>query len=110
VAFLIPENLSTRRDVPTAASRLAKALREALDDDATVWYEPLFGGGQERPDIVALVPDTGVLVLEILGAKSGALRGTRDGNIVIVDRTMSNTSRRPRSLAPRPSPQISRNV
>lgn len=86
MAFLIPENLSTRRDVPTAASRLAKALREALDDDATVWYEPLFGGGQDRPDLVALVPDTGVLVLEILGAKIGALRGIRDGCIVVVDR------------------------
>lgn len=86
MAFLIPENLSTRRDVPAAASRLAKALREALDDDATVWFEPLFGAGQDRPDLVALVPDTGVLVLEILGAKSGALRGTRDGGIVVVDR------------------------
>lgn len=86
MAFLIPENLSSRRDVPTAASRLAKALREALDDDATVWFEPLFGAGRERPDLVALVPDTGILVLEILGAKSGALRGARDGGMVIADR------------------------
>lgn len=86
MAFLIPENLSSRRDVPTAASRLAKALREALDDDATVWFEPLFGAGQDRPDLVALVPDTGILVLEILGAKSGALRGARDGGMVIADR------------------------
>jgi len=86
MAFLIPENLSSRRDVPTAASRLAKALREALDDDATVWFEPLFGAGQERPDLVALVPDTGILILEILGAKSGALRGVRDGGMVIADR------------------------
>jgi len=86
MAFLIPENLSSRRDVPTAASRLAKALREALDDDATVWFEPLFGAGQDRPDLVALVPDTGILVLEILGAKSGALRGARDGGLVIADR------------------------
>lgn len=86
MAFLIPENLSTRRDVPAAASRLAKAMREALDDDATVWYEPLFGAGKERPDIVALVPDSGVLVLQILGAKIGALRGTCDGGIVVVGR------------------------
>jgi hypothetical protein len=85
VAFLIPENLSTRRDVPPAASRLAKALREALDDDATVWYEPLFGAGQERPNLVALVPDSGILVLEILGAKPGALRGTCDGAMLIAD-------------------------
>ena len=86
MAFLIPENLSSRRDVPAAASRLAKALREALDDDATVWFEPLFGAGRERPDLVALVPDTGILVLEILGAKNGALRGMRDGGLVVVDR------------------------
>ncbi len=85
MAFLIPENLSTRRDVPPAASRLAKALREALDDDATVWYEPLFGAGQGRPNLVTLVPDSGILVLEILGAKPGALRGTCDGAILIAD-------------------------
>ncbi len=86
MAYLIPENLSTRRDVPAAACRLAKALREALDDDATVWYEPLFGAGRKRPDLVALVPDSGVLVLEILGAKSGALRGVRGGGLVVIDR------------------------
>jgi len=86
VAFLIPENLSSRRDVPTAASRLAKALREALDDDATVWYEPLFGAGKERPDLVVLAPDSGVLVLEILGVKSGAIQGTRDGGLVLIGR------------------------
>lgn len=85
MAFLIPENLSTRADVPPAAGRLAKALREALDDDATVWYEPLFGAGQDRPDLVALVPDSGVLVLQVLGAKMGALRGTVNGAIVLVD-------------------------
>lgn len=89
MAFLIPENLSSRRDVPAAASRLAKALREALDDDATVWFEPLFGAGRERPDLVALVPDTGILVLQILGAKNGALRQIRDGGMVVVDRNES---------------------
>lgn len=51
-----------------------------------MWFEPLFGAGQERPDLVALVPDTGILILEILGAKSGALRGIRDGGMVIADR------------------------
>lgn len=72
MAFLIPENLRSRRDIPPAIGLVARALQEGLDDAATVWYEPLFDVGGERPDLVVLVPDAGVLVIEVLDAKPSA--------------------------------------
>lgn len=83
MAFLIPENLRTRTDVPTGVSRLARVLQESLDDAATVWYEPLFDGSGERPDLVVLVPDIGILIIEMVEAKAGAVGGVRDGKLVV---------------------------
>lgn len=83
MALLIPENLRTRADVPAGVNRTARVLQDTLDDAATVWYEPLFDVGGERPDLVALVPDVGILVLEVLEKKSGAIVGTRDGKVVV---------------------------
>lgn len=83
MAFLIPENLRTRSDVPAGVSRGARVLHEALDDDATVWYEPLFDRSGDRPDLVALVPDVGVLVIEVVEEKAGAIRGVRNGRILL---------------------------
>lgn len=84
MAFLIPDNLRSRRDVPTGVSRLARALQDGLDDDATVWYEPLFDVDGERPDVVVLIPDAGVLVIEVLEAKAGAIQGVREGTLVLL--------------------------
>ena len=83
MAFLIPENLRTRKDVPPGVSRLARVLQDALDDAATVWYEPLFDGSDERPDVVVLVPDVGVLVLEVLEAKSGMIQGVSGDRLLV---------------------------
>ncbi|MBA3302468.1 MAG: hypothetical protein H0U26_01195, partial [Acidimicrobiia bacterium] len=83
MAFLIPENLRTRSGVPAGVCRGARVLHEALDDDATVWYEPLFDDSGKRPDLVALVPDVGVLVIEVLEEKAGAMRGVRNGRILL---------------------------
>lgn len=83
MALLIPENLRSRRDVPPGANRLARVLESAFDDDATVWYEPLFDGSGERPDVVVLVPDAGVLVLEILEEKANAVKGVEGGKLAV---------------------------
>jgi hypothetical protein len=83
VAFLIPDNLRSRRDVPTGVSRLARALQDGLGHESTVWYEPLFDVDGDRPDVVVLVPDAGVLVIEVLEAKAGAIQGVRDGQLVL---------------------------
>lgn len=83
MAFLIPENLRTRRDVAPGVNRLARALQEALPDSTTVWYEPLFDASGERPDIVVLVPDAGVLVFEVVESKANAVRGTQGGRLLV---------------------------
>jgi hypothetical protein len=83
VAFVIPENLRTRRDVPPGVARLARALQEGLDDQATLWYEPLFDRAGERPDLVVLVPDAGILVIEVLESKANAIRGARNGALLV---------------------------
>ena len=80
MAFLIPEGLRSRKDVPESIRRVAGALQTALDDDVTVWFEPLFDPMKERPHLVVLEPRIGVVVIEVLKGESkstllGALRG-----------------------------------
>lgn len=89
MAFLIPENLRTRRDVPPGVARLARALQEGLDDMATVWYEPLFDQTGDRPDLVVLVPDAGILVIEVLETKANAIRGARAGRLLVGDESVA---------------------
>jgi len=83
VAFLIPENLRSRKDILPGVARLARLLQDALDDSATVWYEPLFDPSGQRPDVVVLVPDAGVLVLEVLEAKAGMIQGVSGDQLVV---------------------------
>jgi hypothetical protein len=83
MAFLIPENLRTRPDVPAGVNRTGRVLHQALADAVTVWYEPLFDNRGDRPDLVALVPDAGVLVLEVLEKTTGAVRGVRNGRLLV---------------------------
>lgn len=87
MAFLIPENLRSRSDILPGVSRLARLLQDSLDDAATVWYEPLFDPDGDRPDVVVLVPDVGVLVLEVLEAKAGMIQGVRGDQLVVSGRS-----------------------
>jgi hypothetical protein len=72
VAFLIPDNLASRKDVPEAIRRVARALAVAADDDVIVWYEPLFDPSGRHPHLVVLEPRLGVVVLEVLKAEAAA--------------------------------------
>ena len=85
MAYLIPENLRTRREVSPGVARFATALRDGLDDDVIVWYEPMFDGLGKRPDLVVLVPWAGILMLEVLESRASAVRGVADGHLVLVD-------------------------
>ncbi|MGH9125725.1 MAG: hypothetical protein ACRDZ8_13510, partial [Acidimicrobiales bacterium] len=84
MAYLIPENLRSRRDVSPGVARFAIALRDGLDDDVTVWYEPMFDGLGKRPDLVLLVPTAGILMLEVLESRASAVRGVVDGDLVVM--------------------------
>jgi hypothetical protein len=79
MAFLIPDNLKSRTDVPGRVRSVAKALQVGLDEDVLVWYEPLYAPDAGRPDLVVLLPDRGIAVLQVLGGGGqqvlGAVRG-----------------------------------
>lgn len=93
MALLIPDSLRSRKDVPDPVRRVAGALGTSLDDDATVWYEPLFDHEGTRPDLVVLDPRCGVIVIEVmkgtgrsklLGAVGGEIRMESDGKETVV--------------------------
>jgi hypothetical protein len=65
MAQLIPDNARSREDIPAAVRRLATGLKLALDDDAIVWYQPLFDDPTGQPRFVVLLPDNGIAVLEV---------------------------------------------
>jgi ATP-dependent exoDNAse (exonuclease V) beta subunit len=73
MAFVIPDNLKSRKDVPGVIRRVVSALQIGLDDDVTVWYEPPYDPTGEKPHLVVLLPGMGVVVLEILNAQKGGL-------------------------------------
>ena len=87
MAWLIPENLRRRKDLPGAVKLCADAFSSALGDEVTVWYEPPFDPTGERPDFILLVPQYGVIVLsavmqmkeEIIGIFRGRLHIVVDG-------------------------------
>lgn len=90
MAFLIPDNMKSRADVPAVMQRVARALQMSLDDDAIVWYEPLYDPTGERPHLVVLLPSHGIAVLEVLDVRAerllgifqGKLKFERDGQVV----------------------------
>lgn len=83
MAFLVPDNLGSRKDVPETVRRVASAFQTGLEGDSTVWYEPLFDPENERPHFVVLVPQHGVVVLEVVKGKQGSVLGAIGGEIKV---------------------------
>lgn len=81
MAFLIPDNLRSRPDVPPGARRTAGAFQAGLDDSVCVWFEPLFDPSKKKPSFVVLFPDRGIVVLETLDVKEGAMLGALRGRL-----------------------------
>lgn len=67
MAFLIPDNLKSRTDVPPEVRNVARALELGLDDDAVVWFEPACSPDAAQPDLIVLLPDLGITVLQVFG-------------------------------------------
>jgi hypothetical protein len=103
MAFLIPDNLKSRSGVPEAIKRAARAFETGLDESTIVWYEPLYDPSGDKPHLVVLIPDRGIVVLEALEVKSVGLLGALRGKIRIVrdDREieLDNPLERAESLA-----------
>jgi hypothetical protein len=62
MAEMIPDRLPRRSSA--GEQRVFQALQK-LDDDCLVYYEPLIR--QRYPDFIVVLPDTGVLVIEVKG-------------------------------------------
>lgn len=96
MAFLIPESLRSHADASASVRRVAAGLKNALDDDVIVWFEPLFDPTKQKPHFLVLMPDNGIAVLEVmdvkanklLGAIRGKLRLERDGQEIEVDQPL----------------------
>lgn len=109
MAFVIPDNMRSRKGVPAGIRRAASAFQIALDDDATVWFEPPFDPSGERPHFVVLLPDRGVAVLECLDASWGQVLGSagprlrleRDGQEVEVENPIARAAEMERALRER---------
>lgn len=84
MAFLIPDNLRSRVDVPVTVRRVATALKNGLDDEAVVWFEPLFDSEGSKPHFVVLMPDNGIALLEVLEVRPNKLLGAIRGRLRIV--------------------------
>ena len=71
MAFLIPENLASRSDVPQRLQAVARAFRDLLDDSVTVWLEE-----GDDPHLLVLDPARGILVVDApkVGRRSGLRR------------------------------------
>ncbi|GIU84899.1 MAG: DNA helicase [Acidimicrobiales bacterium] len=71
MAFLLPENLPTRSDVAAPLQSIARLLRDALDDRATVWCRGLPPEDAEdtEPHLVILIPNAGIVVLGVAGRR-----------------------------------------
>jgi hypothetical protein len=79
MAFLIPDNLKSRSDVPAMIRRTVSAFQVGLDDSCVVWYEPLYDRSGEKPHLVVLIPDRGIAVLEVVDARTSKFMGIFKG-------------------------------
>ena len=84
MAYLIPENLASRSDIPARIGSVAAALRDQLPDDVTVWLEhtspdrlalDLAAADAERSDfhLAVALPRHGLLLADVLEGGRRAL-------------------------------------
>jgi hypothetical protein len=66
MAEFVPENLRTSA---SAGEKRIFELLKKLDDDCLVYYEPLLNTG--KPDFIVIIPDVGVLIIEVKGGYAG---------------------------------------
>ena len=74
MAFLIPENIPSRSSVPERLRQMARALRDFMPDEATVWLQEKESG---TPYLEVLDPSAGVLLIEAPTIKLGGRRRRR---------------------------------
>ncbi|MGC9525692.1 MAG: 3'-5' exonuclease [Limnospira sp.] len=76
MAIMIPSPIPAKAS--EGEKKLYEILRDRLDDNFYVWYEPLLNS--HRPDFIILGPDLGLLVIEVKGWYSNQIREPSDTN------------------------------
>lgn len=94
MAFLIPENIASRSDLPGPVQAVARSLRDDLDDKVTVWLDH----DEAEPYLTVLDPEAGVVLLSVPAITPKHLRGgiLRQGRIRLA--TPDDVLARARSL------------
>ena len=74
MAFLTPENIPSRSGVPDRLRQVARALRDFMPQETTVWLEEKEGGA---PYLEVLDPGAGIVVIEAPSIRMGGRRRRR---------------------------------
>ncbi len=64
MAYLLPENIPTRNDIPNPLNLLGGQLRDLLPDEVTVWLKNAEGDSREDRYLLVLDPACGILLLD----------------------------------------------
>ncbi len=76
MAIVIPESAFSDDRITTGERRALRTLRDGLDDSVLLWFQPKVAEAR-RADIIAYVPDLGIILYEI---KDWTLDNIRDAN------------------------------
>lgn len=106
MAYVIPDNLRSKRDLPAGIKHVVGAFETGLDETATAWFEPPYAPQSNPPHFVVLLPDRGIVVLEVLEVRSTGLLGVFKGKLRIqrddveteIDNPLSRADERGREL------------
>lgn len=90
MAIMIPDRL------PASASQGEKntfALLQKLPDDCICYYEPVIG--ERYPDFVVIIPDLGVLIIEVKGWYRGQIERADTRDVTVRQDGLSRTHKHP---------------
>ena len=74
MAFLIPENIPSRSDLPDRLQEVARAFRDHAGDEVTVWLETVEG----QAHLLVLDPMIGVFLIGVPTVVGGRMRSDSD--------------------------------
>ncbi len=64
MARLIPDSALTADEMTLGEKKLVRGLRDHLDDECIVWYQPKLPR-ERRPDVIVYMPGTGLILYEV---------------------------------------------
>ena len=85
MAEIIPElNKQTLSRMEPGERRVARRLKDLLEDDCLVWYDIPVGRHRRYPDFIILHPDRGLLLLEVKGWEPGTIENINKSDVTLL--------------------------